>query len=158
MRAPCGKRRFCAKVVDGVTSILFVCLGNICRSPAAEAVFRALSDGTGAGIAVDSAGILDLHVGNPPYGPMITHAAARGVDLSHLRARQFCAADFDAFDLIITMDAQNLADAERLRPPGLGYAPETGIQNVPDPYYTGDFEAALDLIEQASHGLLKSLT
>jgi len=154
-------------VVDGgVTSLLFVCLGNICRSPAAEAVFRALADGAGIKVTVHSAGILDLHVGSPPYGPMITHAAARGFDLSGLRARQFSATDFDTFDLIITMDAQNLADVERLRPPGnvtpvrpfLGYAPQIGIQGVPDPYYTGDFETALDLIEQASDGLLKSLT
>ena len=84
--------------------ILFVCLGNICRSPAAEGVFRALCPS----LTTDSAGTGGWHVGEPPYAPMQQAANARGVDLSDLRARQFTSADFDRFDLIIAMDAANL--------------------------------------------------
>lgn len=142
--------------------VLFVCLGNICRSAAAEGVFRQLSAPYGQEIFIDSAGTSDWHLGRPPYGPMIEAAAARGVDLSDLRARQFGAADFAAFDLIIAMDADNLADIEQLRPIGdhtrvrlfLDFAPETVASEVPDPYYTRDFDRALDLIEAASRGLL----
>lgn len=141
--------------------ILFVCLGNICRSPAAEGVFRALMPEAGS----DSAGTGGWHVGEPPYGPMRAAAAARGIDLSDLRARRFVAGDFDLFDLILAMDAQNLADIEAQRPPGSAtpvrlftdYAPESGATHVPDPYYTRDFDGALDLIEMAAHGLRKRL-
>lgn len=139
--------------------ILFVCLGNICRSPSAEGVFSQLT--RDEGYYVDSAGTGGWHVGNPPYGPMQDAARARGFDLSGLRARQVSPADFSAFDLIIAMDRQNQADLERLRPAGAGtpvdlfldYAPETGQSAVPDPYYTRDFDAALDLIEMAAKGL-----
>ncbi|MEX0365458.1 MAG: low molecular weight protein-tyrosine-phosphatase [Ruegeria sp.] len=141
--------------------ILFVCLGNICRSPAAEGVFRALSPET----ATDSAGTAGWHTGDPPYGPMRQAAKARGVDLSDLRARQFTAADFDRFDLILGMDDSNIADIEGLRPPGnatpvrllTDFAPETGADHVPDPYYTRDFDGALDLIEAAAAGLKRHL-
>ncbi|MDU8929870.1 low molecular weight protein-tyrosine-phosphatase [Alisedimentitalea sp. MJ-SS2] len=142
--------------------VLFVCLGNICRSPAAEGVFRAVvSDAH----KVDSAGTAGWHVGNPPYGPMQTAASARGVDLSSLRARQFSSADFDAFDLIIGMDAENISNIERLRPPGnqtelrlfTDYAPETQADHVPDPYYTRDFDGTLDLIETCAAGLARAL-
>lgn len=140
--------------------ILFVCLGNICRSPAAEGVMRALAPD----LALDSAGTADWHAGKPPYGPMQEAASARQVDLSDLRARQFTAADFDRFDLILAMDRDNLADIERLRPAGsvtpvrlfAEYA-DRGVSEVPDPYYTRDFEGALDLIEAAARGLLDDL-
>ncbi|UZD89810.1 low molecular weight protein-tyrosine-phosphatase [Cognatishimia activa] len=136
--------------------VLFVCLGNICRSPSAEGVFREMSTAI-----TDSAGTAGWHVGKPPYGPMQEAAKRRGYDFSDLRARQFTAQDFDRFDLIIGMDASNLADIERLRPSGnetpvrcfTDYAPETGMQEVPDPYYTRDFDGALDLIEICSRGL-----
>jgi len=138
--------------------ILFVCLGNICRSPAAEAVLRHLAPR----LMIDSAGTSDWQIGAPPYGPMIEAAAARGYDLSPLRARQISPADFDAFDLILGMDDDNLSAIERLRPKGsktparlfTDYAPEAGASHVPDPYYTRDFEGALDLIEAAAEGLL----
>lgn len=141
--------------------ILFVCLGNICRSPAAEGVFRALMPEA----RTDSAGTGGWHVGEPPYGPMRAAAAARGIDLSDLRARQFVAGDFDLFDLILAMDARNLADIEAQRPAGNGtpvrlftdYAPESGATHVPDPYYTRDFDGALDLIEVAARGLRQRL-
>ncbi|WP_027234780.1 low molecular weight protein-tyrosine-phosphatase [Leisingera caerulea] len=143
------------------TRILFVCLGNICRSPAAEGVFRALCPEA----ETDSAGTASYHVGEPPYGPMQAAAKARGLDISDLRARQFRGADFDAFDLIIAMDASNLENIEALRPAGsatpvrlfTGYAPDSGADHVPDPYYTRDFDGCLDLIEQAAKGLKASL-
>ncbi len=101
------------------------------------------------------------HAGNPPYGPMQTAAAARGIDLSPLRARQFTAEDFDRFDLIIGMDAANIADIEALRPTSsetpvrllTDFAPDAEADHVPDPYHTRDFEGALDLIEAALQGL-----
>lgn len=146
----------------GKMRVLFVCLGNICRSPAAEGVFRAHA---GASHTIDSAGTAGWHVGKPPYGPMQEAAGARGIDLSDLRARQFGRADFDRFDLIIGMDDSNVADIERLRPAGsetpvrlfTDYAPETGMSEVSDPYYTRDFDGALDLIEAASRGLGRAL-
>ncbi|MEO3416602.1 low molecular weight protein-tyrosine-phosphatase [Roseovarius sp. CAU 1744] len=141
--------------------ILFVCLGNICRSPAAEGVFRALD----TGVEVDSAGTAGWHVGTPPYGPMQAAALARGYDLSMLRARQFGSSDFTRFDLILAMDGSNLAEIEARRPEGnmtrvqlfTDYAPETGMDHVPDPYYTRDFDGALDLIEAAARGLAARL-
>ncbi|WP_171209561.1 MULTISPECIES: low molecular weight protein-tyrosine-phosphatase [unclassified Ruegeria] len=141
--------------------ILFVCLGNICRSPAAEGVFRA-----GAPHHVtDSAGTSGWHIGDPPYEPMQQAARARGFDLSDLRARQFEPADFDRFDLIIAMDDNNLNDIEALRPREnetpvrlfTDFAPQTGADHVPDPYYTRDFDGALDLIEAAADGLIAHL-
>lgn len=140
--------------------ILFVCLGNICRSPAAEGVMRALAPD----LALDSAGTSDWHRGEPPYGPMQDAARARQVDLSDLRARQFSAADFGRFDLILAMDRDNLANIERLRPAGSNtpvrlfaeYA-DRGVSDVPDPYYTRDFDGVLDLIEAAARGLLDDL-
>ncbi len=141
--------------------VLFVCLGNICRSPAAEGVFRAMAQD----VETDSAGTGDWHVGEAPYGPMQDAARDRGFDLSDLRARMFEAGDFLRFDLIIGMDASNLANIERLRPTDnqtpvvlfTDYAPETGAVEVPDPYYTRDFNGALDLIEVCATGLQRSI-
>ncbi|WP_109313468.1 low molecular weight protein-tyrosine-phosphatase [Ruegeria sp. AU67] len=137
--------------------ILFVCLGNICRSPAAEGAFRARAPHH----ATDSAGTSGWHIGAPPYGPMQMAALSRGIQLEDLRARQFVPADFDRFDLIIGMDADNIADIEALRPAGnetpvrplTDFAPHIGADHVPDPYYTRDFDGALDLIEAAVEGL-----
>ena len=146
------------------TRILFVCLGNICRSPTAEGVLRGLVASEGADIEIDSAGTGDWHIGKPPYGPAIDAATTRGIDLSDLRARQTSPDDFHRFDLIVAMDRQNIADLEKLRPEGnttpvrlmTDFAPGAGW-DVPDPYYTRDFEGALDLIETAARGLLDSL-
>lgn len=143
--------------------ILFVCLGNICRSPTAEGVFRTLAARAGLTVVVDSAGTSDWHEGAPPYGPAIAAAAARGYDLSALRARQLTAADFTRFDHVLVMDRANLESARALRRAGaeprlfLDHAPETGRAEVPDPYYTRDFNEALDLIEAASRGLIDAL-
>ncbi|QBF31019.1 low molecular weight protein-tyrosine-phosphatase [Thalassococcus sp. S3] len=142
--------------------ILFVCLGNICRSPTAEAVMRHHRPD----LEIDSAGTGDWHVGAPPYGPMQEAAARRGYDLSALRARHFTPADFDLFDLIVVMDAENRAAVERQRANGQAtpvrlfteFAPAAGMDQVPDPYYTRDFDGALDLIEEAAQGLSRALT
>lgn len=147
------------------TRILFVCLGNICRSPSAEAVTRARAPG----LSLDSAGTGGWHAGEPPYGPMQQAARARGYDMSALRARQFRRADFDDFDLILAMDGQNLSDIEDLRPAGnatpvrlfTDYLPDNsvfaGATEVPDPYYTRDFDGALRLIENCADGLLADI-
>ena len=103
--------------------------------------------------------------GEPPYGPMQQAARARGYDLSDLRARQFQVTDFERFDLILVMDAANLRDVEAQRPAGsdtpvrlfTDYAPETGADHVPDPYYTRDFDGALDLVEIAARGLTQAV-
>lgn len=147
-----------------MTRILFVCLGNICRSPAAEAVFRTVAAGEGLNVTADSAGTSGWHIGDPPYGPMQDAAQPRGYDLSTLRARKFVAADFDRFDLIMGMDAANIRDMEDQRPAGndtplklfLDYA-DAGRTDVPDPYYTRNFDEALDLIEAATNGLVRAL-
>ncbi len=138
-----------------VMRIVFVCLGNICRSPAAEGVMRTLApDWT-----IDSAGTGGWHVGDPPYGPMQEAARARGIALHDLRARQFAISDFEDFDLIVAMDRQNKADIERLRPAGnttpVRLLAET---DVPDPYYTRDFDGALDMIEGAARRLLAHIS
>ncbi|WP_170417924.1 low molecular weight protein-tyrosine-phosphatase [Ruegeria atlantica] len=137
--------------------ILFVCLGNICRSPAAEGAFRVRAPHH----RTDSAGTSGWHVGEPPYGPMLKAARSRGIELDDLRARQFMAEDFDKFDLIIGMDADNIADIVAMRPAGnetpvrllTDFAPHLGSDHIPDPYYTRDFDGALDLIEAAVEGL-----
>ena len=147
------------------TRILFVCLGNICRSPTAHGVFVAQADAQGVPVQVESAGTGGWHIGDPPDARATAEAAARGYDLSALRAQQVQVGDFDRFDLIIAMDTSNLAALERLRPAGnmtpadlfLRYA-ETDRTEVPDPYYEGGFDMVLDLIEDASRGLLASLS
>ena len=145
--------------------LLTVCLGNICRSPAAEAALRALA---GPQVLIDSAGTSGRHDGKPPYPPMIEAAARRGLDLTPLRARSFTAEDFARFDLILAMDRDNRAAIEALRPAGahtpvrlfLEVLPEgraDGSPDVPDPYYTRDFEGCLDLIETASRAWVAAL-
>jgi protein-tyrosine phosphatase len=133
------------------TRILCVCLGNICRSPTAEAALRAE---LGARADIDSAGTGDWHVGKPPYGPMQAAARARGLELSALRARQVRAADFHRFDLILAMDTQNHADLAAMDPGGAArlalYLDPLGGGEVPDPYFTRDFDGALDLILRAA--------
>ncbi|MCA1336469.1 low molecular weight protein-tyrosine-phosphatase [Pseudooceanicola marinus] len=147
------------------TSILFVCLGNICRSPSAEAVMRDRAPA----LELDSAGTGGWHAGEPPYGPMQAAARARGYDMAALRARQFRVEDFDAFDLILAMDGQNLADIERQRPAGnatpvrlftdylTAGSAFAGADEVPDPYYTRDFDGALALIEDCADGVMREV-
>ena len=149
--------------------ILFVCLGNICRSPTAEVVFRQASEKAGlAAVKVASAGLGDWHVGSPPDARAIRHAARRGYDLRPLRARQFSPADFTRFDHIYAMDASVLEELESMKPASftghlglfLDIAPHVGLRDVPDPYQMGPegFEHVLDLVEQASAALASSLS
>ncbi|SHH37919.1 protein-tyrosine phosphatase [Cognatiyoonia sediminum] len=129
--------------------VLCVCLGNICRSPAAEAALR------DRGVEVVSAGTGDWHVGKPPYQPMQDAGQALGRDLTSLRARQFNASDFQNFDLILAMDEDNAADIERLRPAGSTTPVRLFADRaVPDPYYTRDFEGAWAMIEKAADALI----
>lgn len=143
--------------------ILFVCLGNICRSPTAEGVFRALAQAEGLAVEVDSCGTGGWHAGEPPHPPAVTAARKRGYDLTPLRARQITGADFTRFDRILVMDRANLRDVQALLPPGgtrpelfLTHAPQHGAE-VPDPWYTGEFDRVLDMVEDASRGLIAAL-
>lgn len=149
--------------------ILFICMGNICRSPTAEGVFRRIAreEAPDLRLEIDSAGTHDYHVGDPPDPRAIAAAKRRGVDLTPLRARQLETADFERFDLLLAMDRRNVGDALAFAPASgrerlrlfLEYAPEAPVREVPDPYYGGaeGFEEVLDLVETASRGLLAAL-
>lgn len=149
---------------------MFVCLGNICRSPAAEGVMRALAGKAGrdAEFTIDSAGIGGWHAGQLPDSRMRNRGAIRGYRFDS-RARQFAVADFDRFDLILAMDDENRralmamartgADRSKVRMLTDWLTRHQGVRAVPDPYYGGeaDFDHALDLIEDACAGLLAGL-
>jgi low molecular weight protein-tyrosine phosphatase len=149
-------------------NILFVCMGNICRSPTVEGVARALAqrEVPELGLAFDSAGTAGYHVGDAPDARSQRHALARGYDLSGLRARQLAAEDFHRFDLLLAMDEENLADMRVLAPRGradrarlfLSYLPG-GERSVPDPYCGGstEFETVLELAERGSRALFVAL-
>jgi protein-tyrosine phosphatase len=148
---------------------LFVCLGNICRSPTAEAVFRDLASRHAAGLAVevDSAGTHGYHAGSPPDERAIAAARRRGIDMSGLRARVVDAGDFERFDLLLAMDELVYERLRQIAPSGqagrvrlfLDYAPNLNRREVPDPYYGGEtgFEEVLDLVDEAARGLLAAL-
>lgn len=138
--------------------VLFVCLGNICRSPTAEGLARSmLSDGDT--IETDSAGTAAYHVGNPPDPRAIAEAASRGIDISDLRARQVERADFDRFDLIVAMDRSNLTNLQRMAPKDSRASVRLMLtdEEVPDPYYDDGFERAYDLLNGAMPDLLSEL-
>lgn len=149
--------------------ILFVCMGNICRSPSAEGVFRSLVAARAPQLAVeiDSAGTHDYHVGEPPDERSIAAARRRGIDLSALRARTVQVGDFDYYDLILAMDEQNLRELRRRAPAQrhdrirlmMEFVPAATTHAVPDPYYGGPqgFEQVLDLLEEAAEGLLSDV-
>jgi protein-tyrosine phosphatase len=149
--------------------VLFVCTGNICRSPTAEGVLRKLAADAGLAdrIVVDSAGTHGYHVGEAPDARAQAHARRRGYDLSRLRARRVARDDFHTFDLILAMDRDHHAVLAKLAPPSAGeklrmmleFARRTAGDEVPDPYYGGPdgFELVLDLIEDAAAGLLDHL-
>ena len=154
---------------EGHHRVLFVCLGNICRSPTAEVVFRTRAEQAGVHdrLTIASAGTGDWHVGMPPDRRAIAHAAKRGYDLSALRARHVEPADFERYDWILAMDQTVLRELKAVQPAAfagrigrfLDFAPHVGLRDVPDPYYGGasHFERVLDLVEHASDGLLAHL-
>lgn len=152
-----------------MTSVLFVCMGNICRSPSAEGFFRHHVRAAGLldAFTIDSAGTHGYHVGSPPDHRAIEEAAVHGIDIAGLRARQVDAADFHRFDLIVGMDRGNLSLLRRMAPPGaparlslmMEHAPEAGAVEVPDPYYgsQADFAYMCQLLDDATLALLNVL-
>lgn len=150
--------------------VLFVCLGNICRSPVAEGLFqdKVTAAGLAGDIEVDSAGTGGWHVGAPPDRRMTATAAARGTDLSRLKARQLVRADLDDFDHVFVMDKNNLHDTLALDPNGdhgtrvrllREFDPEPGDYQVPDPYYGGPegFDRVYDMVDRATDAILDRL-
>ena len=150
-------------------SVLFVCLGNICRSPTAEAVFRerVIAAGLEEQILIDSAGTGDWHIGRAPDPRTREAAARRGYQMDSLRARQVGPQDFYEFDVVLAMDNANLSDLQAMQPADvtvtlgrfLDYASGAAVSEVPDPYYGGEdgFDRVLDLIEGGADGLLDAL-
>jgi protein-tyrosine phosphatase len=153
----------------GKVRVLFVCMGNICRSPTAHGVFRHLVslEGLGDLIEIDSAGTHAYHVGESPDPRAQQTARRRGIELGDLRARQARAADFEAFDYILAMDEENLGGLRAICPAGaehklrlfMDFAPDFGVRSVPDPYYGGatGFEQVFDMVESAATGLLQEI-
>ena len=148
-------------------SFLFVCLGNICRSPLAEGAFRAEAARRGLDVEVDSAGTGGWHRGEPPDRRAIAAARRGGVDISGQRARKVTPADFDRFDLILALDAENLADLEQIRPAGsrarlsllLDHVPGREGEAVGDPYYGDEshFDATWRDVTEAARALARRL-
>ena len=148
-------------------AVLFVCLGNICRSPLAEGVFRHLAEQEGVDVEIDSAGTGDWHLGHPPDQRSQAVAEQKGVSIAHLRARLVTPDDFRRFTHIVAMDASNLANLEAMRPADgkaelsrlMEYAAEEGVVDVPDPYYGGPegFDETYRLVEAGARGLLKHI-
>ncbi|HEC04603.1 MAG TPA: low molecular weight phosphotyrosine protein phosphatase [Thiothrix sp.] len=150
-------------------SVLMVCMGNICRSPTAQAVFEKVVERRGLSdqITIDSAGTHAYHVGEQPDRRSQSVALDRGIDMSAQRARQVEASDFDRFDYVLAMDKSNYNDLKRLASPAqrkklhlfLDFAKDWDVAEVPDPYYGGShgFERVLDMVESASEGLLEDI-
>ena len=149
-------------------SVLFVCLGNICRSPLAEAAFRAEAERLGLDVEVDSAGTGDWHIGHAPDRRAIAVAERNGVDISRLKARQVVPEDFHAFDHIVALDAQNLADLREMQPEGskaelsllLDHVEGRAGSAVADPYYGEDshFDVTWADVSEGAKGLARKVT
>jgi protein-tyrosine phosphatase len=151
--------------------VLFVCMGNICRSPTAHGVFRRLVEEAGLHehIEIDSAGTHAYHVGEPPDTRAQETARRRGIDLSDLRARRAAPEDFLEYDYVLAMDQENYHALSAICPEGrdlekrltllMDYAPGARLREVPDPYYggAGGFESVFDMVEEAAQGLLESI-
>ncbi len=151
-----------------MNSVLFVCLGNICRSPTAEAVFRKQASAAGLALIIDSAGTGAWHAGQPPDPRAVETGVTAGYSFEGQFARQVETADFAKFDYILAMDSANLTSLQSLRPAGysghlgrlLDFAPRQSLRDVPDPYYGGvdGFKHVIHLIEQACGGLIKHVS
>lgn len=149
--------------------VLFVCMGNICRSPTAHGVFRRQVEarGTQAYFEIDCAGTHAYHIDQPPDARAQAAARTRGIDISHLRARRVTVEDFGRFDYILPMDQQNVADLRAICPGAqahklrllMEFAPDYGTDEVPDPYYGGasGFDRVMDMIETATAGFYAHL-
>jgi len=150
-----------------IKSVLFICMGNICRSPSAEAVFRQKAQAEGLSLKVDSAGTVGAHVREKPDHRAQKVGVERGYSFKGIKARKVTVQDFDNFDLILAMDNANLAELHKIAPEHLQYKAKLFLdfadnhdeEEVPDPYYGGanGFRFVLDLVEDASDGLLKQL-
>ncbi len=146
--------------------VLMVCLGNICRSPLAEGILQNIVDKQGLDWEVDSAGTASYHVGNLPDARAIEIANERGIDISHQRARQIVEEDFDRFDLILAMDAENYNNILALRPLHndcsvkliLNYTHPGENRQVPDPYYGGGFGVVYDMLAEACERVVDGST
>ncbi len=153
--------------IKGIKSVLFVCMGNICRSPSAEAVFRHKMKVKGLALKVDSAGTLGAHAKEKPDHRAQKAGVARGYSFDGIKARKVTAKDFHDFDLILAMDHDNIEELRKVAPPAtqdkihlmLDFAVELEEEQVPDPYYGGarGFDYVLDLVEAASDGLLEKI-
>jgi len=159
---------FMSIVMSDIKKILFVCLGNICRSPSAEAVMKKVTADRGVDLFIDSAGMIAAHAGEPADARMQTHAVKRGYHLTSI-SRPVVAEDFDSFDMIIGMDDSNISDlmakassreAEAKISKMTDYCVRFNHNSVPDPYYGGSdgFELVLDLLEDACEGLIRHIS
>ncbi len=148
--------------------VLFVCMGNICRSPTAHGVFQALveKEGLGSAIQVDSAGTHSYHIGSRPDSRSQATARQRGLDLSGLSARRFVSQDFAGFDYLLGMDNANIADMHAIKPKDatarpqlmLEYSKQYSAVEVPDPYFSNEgFDLVFNMIDDAAHGLLQHI-
>ncbi|ALO34586.1 protein tyrosine phosphatase [Colwellia sp. MT41] len=153
--------------IKGINSVLFICMGNICRSPSAEAVFRHKMKAQGLSLKVDSAGTLGAHAKEKPDHRAQKAGIARGYSFDGIKARQVTVQDFSDFDLILAMDHDNIDELKKIAPPAmldkihlmLDFAVGHEEEQVPDPYYGGakGFDYVLDLVEAASDGLLAKM-
>ena len=149
------------------TKVLFVCMGNICRSPTAEGSFRSIVSRQELSecFEIDSAGTHAYHIGNPPDSRSQQMAREHGIDLSNQRARKIHESDFYYFDHIIAMDTDNIEILKSICPSDsqsqikllLDYLPDTGFQSVPDPYFEGKFDEVFDIVYKACTSFLESL-
>src|SRR5690606_15052356 len=152
---------------DRKPSVLFICTGNICRSPTAEGILRKRVEELGLEVTVDSAGTHGYHVGDTPDPRSVKAAAKRGYDISRLKARRISGEDFERFDFVVALDGEHMRLMRRSCPPELqhklyelmAFAPDANHREVPDPYYgpADGFELVLDLLEEAIEGLLKEI-
>lgn len=151
----------------GKRSVLFICTGNICRSPTAEGILRKRAEELGLEVAVDSAGTHGYHIGDAPDPRSVRAAAKRGYDISKLKGRKLSSEDFERFDFVIALDDEHMRLMRRNCPPDLHhklhdlmrFAPQAAHREVPDPYYgpAEGFELVLNLLEEAVEGLLREL-